>query len=104
MLRAAHGLESPPVGEESRQDLRAFEALNRLVGELEGWLALGGALTPDEIVAPPERAQGRPARAGEAGAGGAVSPPPPPPPPPHERSHASPPRGRAPPPPAGAPR
>src|SRR2546425_712430 len=41
MLRAAYGLESPPVGEESRQDLRAFEALNRLVGELEGWLALG---------------------------------------------------------------
>src|SRR5438093_1177835 len=48
MLRAAHGLESPPVGEESRQDLRAFEALTRLVDELEGWLALGGSLTPDE--------------------------------------------------------
>src|SRR5438477_268069 len=45
MLRAAHGLESPPVGEESRQDLRAFEALKRLVGELDGWLALGGSLT-----------------------------------------------------------
>jgi ATP-dependent helicase/DNAse subunit B len=55
MLRAAYGLESPPVGEESRQDLRAFEALNRLVGELEGWLALGGSLTPDEIVAALER-------------------------------------------------
>jgi ATP-dependent helicase/nuclease subunit B len=55
MLRAAHGLESPPVGEESLQDLRAFEALNRLVGELEGWLALGGSLTPDEIVASLER-------------------------------------------------
>src|SRR6266513_1842844 len=36
MLRAAHGLKSPPVGEESRQDLRAFEALNRLVGEQIG--------------------------------------------------------------------
>src|SRR5215212_5630672 len=34
MLRAAHGLESPPVGEGSRQDLRAFEALTRLVDEL----------------------------------------------------------------------
>jgi len=67
MLRAAHGLESPPVGEESRQDLRAFEALNRLVGELEGWLALGGSLTPDEIVASLERAQVRAAGAGEAG-------------------------------------
>src|SRR2546429_888016 len=67
MLRAAHGLESPPVGEESRQDLRAFEALNRVVGELEGWLALGGSLTPDEIVASLERAQVRAAGAGEAG-------------------------------------
>jgi ATP-dependent helicase/nuclease subunit B len=55
MLRAAHGLEAPPVGEESLQDLRAFEALNRLVGELEGWLALGGSLTPDEIVVALER-------------------------------------------------
>src|SRR2546430_793178 len=84
MLRAAHGLESPPVGEESRQDLRAFEALNRLVGELEGWLALGGALTPDEIVAPPERAPGRAARAGEAGGRGGGRPLPPPPPPPRQ--------------------
>src|SRR2546421_1297282 len=67
MLRAAHGLESPPVGEESRQDLRAFESLNRLVGELEGWLALGGSLTPDEIVASLERAQVRAAGQGEPG-------------------------------------
>src|SRR6185369_5744131 len=65
MLRAAHGLESPPVGDEPLQDLRAFEALNRLVGELEGWLALGGSLTPDEIIASLERAQVRAAGAGE---------------------------------------
>src|SRR5438067_1826725 len=55
MLRAAYGLESPPVGERSREDLRAFEALSRLVGELEGWLALAGTLTPDEIAAALER-------------------------------------------------
>src|SRR5881392_1395420 len=67
MLRAAHGLESPPVGEESRQDLRAFEALTRVVDELEGWLALGGSLTPDEIVAAVERVSVRAAGAGEAG-------------------------------------
>jgi ATP-dependent helicase/nuclease subunit B len=66
MLRAAHGLESPPVGDESLQDLRAFEALNRLVGELEGWLALGGSLTPDEIIAALERT---PARAAGRSAG-----------------------------------
>src|SRR5437868_7814118 len=67
MLRAAHGLKSPPVGEQSRQDLRAFEALNRLVGELDGWLALGGSLTPDEIVAALERAPVRGAGQGESG-------------------------------------
>jgi ATP-dependent helicase/DNAse subunit B len=64
MLRAAHGLESPPVGEGSRQDLRAFEALTRLVDELDGWLALGGSLTHDEIVAAVERT---PVRAGSQG-------------------------------------
>jgi ATP-dependent helicase/nuclease subunit B len=67
MLRAAYGLESPPVGERSREDLRAFEALSRLVGELEGWLALGGTLTPDEIAAALERAPVRAGGAGEAG-------------------------------------
>jgi ATP-dependent helicase/DNAse subunit B len=67
MLRAAYGLESPPVGERSREDLRAFEALSRLVGELEGWLALGGTLSPDEIVAALERAPVRAGGAGEAG-------------------------------------
>src|SRR3954469_17633132 len=61
MLRAAYGLETPPVGEESRQDLRAFEAMNRLLGELEGWLSLGGSLTNDDIVAALERT---PVRAG----------------------------------------
>src|SRR5262249_46364396 len=65
-VRAAHGLESPPVGEESREDLRAFEALNQLAGELEGWLALGGSLTPDEIVAALERT---PVRGGSQAAG-----------------------------------
>src|SRR5213080_2057200 len=67
MLRAAYGLESPPVGERSREDLRAFEALSRLVGELEGWLALGGTVTPDEIAAALERAPVRAGGAGEAG-------------------------------------
>jgi ATP-dependent helicase/DNAse subunit B len=67
MLRAAYGLESPPVGERSRKDLRAFEALSRMVGELEGWLALGGTLSTDEIAAALERAPVRAGGAGEAG-------------------------------------
>src|SRR6266516_1687668 len=61
MLRAAYGLDAPPVGEQSQQDLRAFEALSRLRAELERWLALGGSLSPDEIVSALERA---PVRAG----------------------------------------
>jgi ATP-dependent helicase/DNAse subunit B len=65
MLRSAYGLESPPVGEESRRDLRAFEALTRLDGELEGWLALGGSLAPDEILAVLERAPVRSSGPGE---------------------------------------
>ena len=61
MLRAAYGLEAPPVGEQSQQDLRAFDALSRLRVELEGWLALGRSLTSDEIASALERA---PVRAG----------------------------------------
>ena len=61
MLRAAYGLEEPPVGDESRQDLRAFEAVERVLDELEGWITLGGSLTTDDIVAAIERA---PVRAG----------------------------------------
>ena len=61
MLRAAYGLETPPVGEQSQQDLRAFDALSRLRVELEGWLALGRSLTSDEIASALERA---PVRAG----------------------------------------
>src|SRR6478672_3113715 len=68
MLRAAYGLDAPPVGEQSQQDLRAFDALSRLRAELEGWLALGGSLTPDEIVSALERA---PVRVG--GSQGAAS-------------------------------
>jgi ATP-dependent helicase/nuclease subunit B len=67
MLRAAYGLESPPVGARSQEDLRAFEALSRLTSDLEGWVAVGGTLSPDEIVAAAERAPVRAGGAGEAG-------------------------------------
>jgi ATP-dependent helicase/nuclease subunit B len=69
MLRAAHGLESPPLDEESRQDLRAFEALSKLADELAGWLSLGGSLTPDEVLAALERATCAPSHGGSAEAG-----------------------------------
>jgi ATP-dependent helicase/DNAse subunit B len=44
MLRAAYGLEAPPVGEVSRQDVRAHESVMRLLGELRGWSDLEGSL------------------------------------------------------------
>ncbi|MGH3130288.1 MAG: PD-(D/E)XK nuclease family protein, partial [Gaiellaceae bacterium] len=67
MLRAAHGLESPPVGEDSRLDLRAYEEVLRLLGELEGWLDLGGTLSREDVAAALERASVRLSGAGEAG-------------------------------------
>jgi ATP-dependent helicase/nuclease subunit B len=56
MLRAAHGIESPPVGDHARLDLRAYEEVSRVVDELEGWLELGGVVTPETIVSALERA------------------------------------------------
>ncbi len=67
MLRAAYGLESPPVGEGSRQDLRTHDAVMRLLGELRGWRELGESLTVEDVVAALERAEVRRASAPEPG-------------------------------------
>jgi len=67
MLRAAYGLEKPPAGELSRQDIRAHDAVMRLLGELRGWSELDGSLAPEEVVAAIERAEVRRASTGEAG-------------------------------------
>jgi ATP-dependent helicase/nuclease subunit B len=67
MLRAAYGLEAPPVSETSRLDLRAFEQTLRLVNELEGWAELGGELSGDATLAALEAVTvrlGSPAEAG----------------------------------------
>ncbi len=53
MLRAAYGLDAPPVGEASRLDLRALAAAEALLDELEGW----DGLAPDELLAALERAE-----------------------------------------------
>jgi ATP-dependent helicase/DNAse subunit B len=55
MLRAAYGLEEPPVGESARTDLRTYEAITRLLGELDGWEALAGGVTRDDVVAALDR-------------------------------------------------
>jgi ATP-dependent helicase/DNAse subunit B len=67
MLRAAYGLETPPVGELSRQDVRAHESVMRLVEELRGWSELEGSLSTEEVFAAVERAEVRRSSTGEAG-------------------------------------
>jgi hypothetical protein len=67
MLRGAHGLEEPPVGEASRLDLRAWEAVRRLLDELDGWRELAGELAREDVLAALERAPVRPGSALEPG-------------------------------------
>ncbi|MGE5691878.1 MAG: PD-(D/E)XK nuclease family protein [Pseudomonadota bacterium] len=67
MLGAAFGTEAPPVGEGSRGDLRAFEAVRTLVDELDAWAALAGPVSREDVVAALERATVRGASAGDPG-------------------------------------
>ncbi len=67
MLRSAYGLERPPADESSRLDLRAYQALLRLLDELEGWRELVGELSRDDVVAALERVALRPHRGDETG-------------------------------------
>src|SRR5207302_11499917 len=62
MLRAAYGLDGPPVGEASARDLRAGEAVRRLLKELDRWRELDGPLSRDDVVAALERLELYPAR------------------------------------------
>jgi ATP-dependent helicase/DNAse subunit B len=59
MLRAAHGLESPPTTEPARLDLRSYQAVLGLLDELEGWQQLGGRMSIEELVGSLERANVR---------------------------------------------
>ncbi len=67
MLGSAYGLEAPPVGETSKLDLRAYEAVARVLEELEGWRRMGNELSVDDLLAALERAQVPLGRAAEAG-------------------------------------
>jgi ATP-dependent helicase/DNAse subunit B len=62
MLRSAYGTEAPPAGETSRADLRAYDAVLRLLDEIEPFEP-----RPDELVAALERTEVRLASASEAG-------------------------------------
>jgi PD-(D/E)XK nuclease superfamily len=67
MLRNAYRLDAPPVGDPPTQDLRAHDAVMRLLTELDGWIERGGTVAPDEIVAALERAEVRRSSASEPG-------------------------------------
>jgi PD-(D/E)XK nuclease superfamily protein len=67
MLRSAYGVEGPPVGEAAQLDLRAYEALVRLLAELERWEDVAEPLTREDVVAAVERQTLRPMRGDEPG-------------------------------------
>jgi ATP-dependent helicase/DNAse subunit B len=67
MLRAAYGVDSPPVGEASRRDLAVHEAARRLLDELTRWRELDGSLGREELYAALERAPVSLARGDEPG-------------------------------------
>src|SRR5438477_334133 len=56
-LEARRRLGSTPAGETSRLDLRCFGAATTLLGELEDWQRLAGALGPEELIAALERVE-----------------------------------------------
>jgi ATP-dependent helicase/DNAse subunit B len=67
MLRAAHGLEAPPVSDASRRDLRAYETVARLLGELEALDDGGTRVSREDVVAALERAHVRGSPGAEPG-------------------------------------
>jgi len=67
MLRCAYGLDGPPAAESSRLDLRAHEAVTRLLGELERWRRLVGELSREDVCAALERQTLRPMHGDEPG-------------------------------------
>jgi ATP-dependent helicase/DNAse subunit B len=67
MLRAAYGLESPPLGEAAALDLRAHAAAVELALELDGWASLAAAPSREQTVGALERAPVRLDRPREPG-------------------------------------
>ena len=67
MTRAAHGVDATSITPAVQQDLRAYDAVARILDELEGWIVAGGELNADEALAALERTEVRLERAGETG-------------------------------------
>ncbi len=67
MVRNAYGLEEPPVGEMSRDDLRAYEGCRRVLHDLEGWERIATPVSREDVLAALDRAAVRATGAMEAG-------------------------------------
>ena len=67
MVRNAYGLESPPAGEASRDDLRAYEGCRRVLHDLEGWERIAAPVSREDVLAALERASVRTPAATDAG-------------------------------------
>ncbi|HET8652353.1 MAG TPA: PD-(D/E)XK nuclease family protein [Gaiellaceae bacterium] len=67
MIRNAYGLETPPVGESSRDDLRAYEGCRRVLHDLESWERIAAPVSREDVVAALERATVRTPGATDAG-------------------------------------
>ena len=67
MMHSAYGLDAPPVSGAARLDLRAHEAVARLMGELDRWRSLAGPLSRDDVAAALDRQTLRPMRGDEPG-------------------------------------
>ena len=65
MLRAAYGLEAPPVSESSREDLRAAATVERALEELDAWRRRGEELSREDVFGALERTEVRLAPATE---------------------------------------
>ena len=51
MIRNAYGVEQPPVGEPSRDDLRAYEGCRRVLKDLEGWERIAAPVSREDVLA-----------------------------------------------------
>jgi ATP-dependent helicase/DNAse subunit B len=67
MLRNAHGTSAPPLGSQAREDLRAHDAVSRLLDELETQSGWAPDVSRTDVLSSLERATVRGDRAGSPG-------------------------------------
>jgi ATP-dependent helicase/nuclease subunit B len=67
MIRSAYGLESPPAGDSSRDDLRAHEGCRRVLHDLEAWERIAAAVSREDVLAALDRTPVREPAATEVG-------------------------------------